>query len=199
MGRLFDYFFSLNEGDKINNDIVDAIKNPVTDNAGEYPCYVFDPNNGRHWEQKGTFLKNYNSWYIPYVEGKIISHKIVQGQDALSYDFSGCAFARFIDDNYDINVAHIFLKGINDLYDCRKVWNNFVHKRCMGKPIIFKPYAPLSFYTDNPLPHFKTCLGLISHSKDCYQISVTFFFNSQITNINFNYMEKAKPQSSENL
>lgn len=196
MGKLFDYFSKLRNGNNIDTDIISVINNVPTDNAGDYPCYVYK---GKRWNQRGSFLRKFNSWYIPYEQGMIISHKIVQGQDALSFDFSGCAFARFTDDNYDINAAHIFLYGVGDLYDCRDVWNEFVNKRCLGKPIIFKPTIELRPLETANYPNIfgNKCLGLISHSGDCYQISVSVhIYNSILVAMKFNYMEKAKPLKS---
>lgn len=199
MGRMFDYFSKLKAGDNIDTDIISAINNIPTDNAGDYPCYIYE---GKRWNQKGTFLKKFNSWHIPYAQGMIISHKIVQGQDALSYDFSGCAFARFTDDNYDINAAHIFLYGIGDRYDCRDVWNKFVNRRCLGKPIIFNPTIQLQMPNVDNYPNVFTnkCLGLISHTGDCYQISVSVHIYSTIlVAMKFNYMEKAKQLNSQRI
>lgn len=199
MGLLLNYFTHLKPGCDIDQRILHAVNglNNV-DDAGQYPLNV--QKNGR-WAQKGYYIPIYNSWFIPYIEGSINSHRIVYGQDVLSTNFSGCALARFKDLNNYLNAAHICFQG-ESKQDCKKMWIEFCRNNCLSrKPKIFCPkIGDFDYLEGYNYLYIDECWGLISADGICYSIKVQkiksqndyqdcgFLFNSiNVTNPTFPY------------
>lgn len=177
MGLLLHYFKHLRQGMDIDPKIVQAVDSlGNVDDAGQYPLNV--QRNGR-WAQKGYYIPNYNSWFIPYIEGSINSHRIVYGQDVLSTEFSGCALARFKDINGDLNAAHICFHN-NSIMDCKNMWIEFCRNKCLSiKPIIFCPtIGDLKIITESYV-YIDVCWGLISSEGICHNIKVQRIKNGE--------------------
>lgn len=176
MGLLLDYFNHLKKGIGIDLRIVQIVNRlGNVDDAGQYPLNV--QRNGR-WAQKGYYIPQYNSWFIPYIEGSINSHRIVYGQDVLSTEFSGCALARFKDIKNDLNAAHICFHEDSHL-DCKTMWIEFCRNKCLSiKPKIFCPtIGNMDYYDDKVHFYFDECWGLISSEGICYSIKVQKIVN----------------------
>lgn len=106
--------------------------------------------------------------------------KIVCGQlnsishYGVSFEFSGCAMAKFIDFANKSYVCHIYLNS-GESGDCRELWKSFIDKCSFDlmDVVIFKPYTPLMkklymhFYDCN----IKTTVcGVICPDGECYSL-----------------------------
>lgn len=194
MGLLLNYFKSLKSGDIIDDVILMKERQDVGNSN------IRDIIND-NWTEEGFFIRKYYSWFIPYKENKINFHRVLDGQDAISCDFSGCAMAYFYDPKMSEKyVAHICLLGENEQEDCRKLWINY----CKRNPShyntkIFIPKAircciPINKSDDLDIsPHWYNChfnkWGLISHTRKCYDIIVEINSNT----IYFRQMRESNP------
>ncbi|MEG2181296.1 MAG: hypothetical protein RRZ66_12110 [Bacteroidales bacterium] len=106
--------------------------------------------------------------------------KIVCGQlnstshYGVSFEFTGCAMARFLDYSNNPYICHIYLSG--DSADCKILWKEFIDK-CGYDLIymtIFKPYTPtikkLYEYICKSEIFRTTVCGVICPNGDCYSL-----------------------------
>lgn len=94
----------------------------------------------------------------------------------VSFEFSGCAMAKFLDYSNNPYVCHIYLNR-GESGDCRDLWNIFIDK-CrfdLANVVIFKPYTPLM---KKLYAHFCDCnikttvCGVICPNGDCYSLLI---------------------------
>lgn len=186
MGLLLNYFESLKYGDIIDRDIFQTMRREDIGNSNVMQT-IYDS-----CTQKGLYIPKYFSWYIPYVEKKINFHLVVEGQDAISTDFSGCAMACFYNHKSTQKyVAHICLLGNSIDGDCRDVWRFFCNKNPSNyNTRLFIPktmrcvcpsYNAVSLGRLDPWGNTSIYKwGLISHMGRCYEIIVEYKDNNLI-------------------
>ncbi|MDR0954006.1 MAG: hypothetical protein LBM20_01310 [Rikenellaceae bacterium] len=79
-----------------------------------------------------------------YREGKICFQEIRNGDDAMSFEFTGCAMAKFTytdSNNRSSNyVCHIYLQGQGQPNDTRESWNTFVNSGSISNIVLFYPF-----------------------------------------------------------
>lgn len=202
MGRILDYFKTLQHGNALEQEFVNVVNKSLSiDDAGPFiHCPIGNKrgitNTGaigtvsfsQNWCQQGYFLRKYYSWIVPDREGKINSHLVLPGQDALSINFSGCAMARFTNHKRsETYVGHIYLAGQGDLYDCRDIWAAYC-KESFPNISIFRPKSLTNCYGD---PCWNKW-GLISASNKAYEIIVRYDTPHQISEITFVNIKEVK-------
>lgn len=184
MGRLLDYFHTLQRGTMLEREFVNVVNKSLSiDDAGPFIHCPIGYKRGiiqgggagtvsfsQNWCQQGYFLKKYYSWVIPDRDGKINSHLVLPGQDALSLNFSGCVMARFTNHKRtETYVGHIYLAGQGDIYDCRDIWAAYC-KESDPNISIFRPKTLINCYEDRRWSKW----GLITASNKAYEIIVCY-------------------------
>ena len=135
-----------------------------------------NPNNNINWQRFTYAGTNYRPKYglTYYTQGEIKYVYLPPDCNGISFGFSGCAMAYFIF-NGNAYIAHIYLSGHGDPYDCGDVWNNFIstNKGSIKEYVIFRPNSG-NRLLDYMRKHSSECrnsvVGIITSRLHCYSI-----------------------------
>lgn len=171
MGRLVEYFQNLKSGDKIDDEIVDALFSPiippVTGDIKKREALI---------EILPVQIPKYNAVYLPWIDGSVSVVKADVGQDVISWPFSGCWMARIHTTMGFNECYHIHTGGDNDK---KNFWNTefipFIGNHPQYNTNTGKLFRPKSDMENK-------ILGIISACGMCLSVSISKDWNNWIKN-----------------